>query len=87
MVHNWITFITYSIVSLILCANGRYFLPDFDAVEEVGGNLGGLALPPTLASSNDYGAYLHKNPAFRNLQPKAAKPVSQEVSLFLPCPC
>lgn len=60
-----------------------FYALDFDAIDGLGGNLGGLVLPPTQASSSEYGAYLHKNPAFRNLQPKATKPVSQEVGLWV----
>lgn len=56
---------------------------DFDAIDELGGNLGGLMLPPAQPSSSDYGAYLHKNPAFSQAQLNSGprvKPVSKEVS-------
>ena len=60
-----------------------FFLPDFDAIDELSGNLGGLSLPPAQASSTEYGSYLHKNPAFRQMQRPRVKPVSQEVRELL----
>ena len=54
---------------------------DFDAIDEISGNLGGLVLPPAEPSSSDYGAYLHKNPAFKKglHNRRRVKPVSEEV--------
>lgn len=55
---------------------------DFDAIDELSGNLGGLVLPPTQATSTEYGSYLHKNPAFRHTRRQSDpkhKPVSQEI--------
>ena len=61
----------------------HFLIIDFDAIDELGGNLGGLMLPPAQASSTDYGAYLHKNPGFKHLQQRnepRLKPVSKDVS-------
>ncbi len=33
---------------------------DFDAIDELSGNLGGLHLPPAQQTSQEYGAYLRK---------------------------
>ncbi len=35
---------------------------DFDAIDEISGNLGGLRLPPARQTSQEYGAYLRKLP-------------------------
>ena len=35
---------------------------EFDAIDEITGNLGGLKLPPPQQTSMEYGAYLRKAP-------------------------
>ena len=50
----------------ILCVLSKIspssFSVDFDAIDEITGNMGGLKLPPAQQSSREYGAYLHKLP-------------------------